>query len=154
MTKVPLFSAFSGEKKKPKGIIVLPEKGDTGGVEPAGDAGGVAEEPLFWYPGGLTIMILLVTFFVSSVVASPPYDLIALPPLPSDSIHNKKRLLKKSKLDCNDEIRIFFTACKEKKTIPILLFTGTVRLKSVDFIILLWFMIVLAIIGLRTLAGV
>lgn len=45
----------------------LPEKGDTGGVEPAGDTGG---EP-FWYPGGLTIMILRVTLVTSSGASSP-----------------------------------------------------------------------------------
>ena len=41
----------------------LPENGDTGGVEPAGEAGA---DPLLWYPAGFMIMILRVTFIASS----------------------------------------------------------------------------------------
>nr|ACU14512.1 unknown [Glycine max] len=51
---------------------LAPEKGDTGGVEPAGEAGA---DPLgLWLPpGGFTIMILRVTLTASSGKSSP-YD--------------------------------------------------------------------------------
>lgn len=48
-------------------ITTLPEKGETGGVDPAGETGG---DPLI-YPGGFTIIILLVTLVGSSEESSP-----------------------------------------------------------------------------------
>lgn len=78
MTRLPLNSTYLGGTKT-EGIIDLPGKGDTGGVDPAGEAGGVVDEPLV-YPGGLTIMILRVTLFSSTVVASSLCDLITPPP--------------------------------------------------------------------------
>jgi len=93
MTRLPLNSTYLGGTKT-EGIIDLPGKGDTGGVDPAGEAGGVVDEPLV-YPGGLTIMILRVTLFSSTVVASSLCDLVTPPP--PDSIHNNK-IIKKSLL--------------------------------------------------------
>lgn len=61
-------------------LISLPEKGETGGVDPAGETGG---DP-FWYPGGFIIMMLRVTLIASSVDSSPN-DLI-FPPSDSDQI--------------------------------------------------------------------
>lgn len=62
----------------------LPEKGETGGVDPAGEIGG---DP-FWYEDGFIIMMLRVTLFVSSEGASP-YDL-ASPPSDSDQHQSKE----------------------------------------------------------------
>ena len=52
--------------------MLLPENGDTGGVDPAGEIGGDPLLPLP-YPGGFTIIILRVTLVASSVESSP-YD--------------------------------------------------------------------------------
>ena len=50
---------------------LAPEKGDTGGVEPAGEAGA---DPLgLWLPGGFTIIILRVTL-TAFLGESSPYD--------------------------------------------------------------------------------
>lgn len=75
----PLFSYASDADllRNRKGSLV-PENGDTGVVEPAGETGG---DPL-WYPGGFTIMILRVTLIDSSD-GSSPYDL-TLPASDSD----------------------------------------------------------------------
>ena len=66
----------------------LPEKGDTGGVEPAGEAGA---DPLgLWLPpGGFTIMILRVTLTASSGKSSP-YD-FTLPLSDSESTKTTQR---------------------------------------------------------------
>ncbi|KAH1259279.1 hypothetical protein GmHk_03G008790 [Glycine max] len=70
--------SFPPKKHTRKEITTLPENGEIGGVEPAGETGG---DPL-WYPGGFTIMILRVTLVASSDDSSP-YDL-TLPPSASD----------------------------------------------------------------------
>lgn len=58
----------------------LPAKGDTGGVEPAGETGGES----FWLScGGFTIIMLLVTLTASSAASSPNDLRILL--APSDS---------------------------------------------------------------------
>ena len=53
-------------------MLLPPENGDTGGVDPAGEIGGDPLLPLP-YPGGFTIIILRVTLVASSVESSP-YD--------------------------------------------------------------------------------
>jgi hypothetical protein len=72
------------EKKQSINNHRLPEKGDTGGVDPAGETGG---DP-FWFPGGFIIMMLRVILFASED-ESPPYDL-AFPPSDSDQDQSKE----------------------------------------------------------------
>lgn len=72
--------------------MCLPENGDTGVVEPAGETGGEA----FWYPGGLTIMILRVTLVVASSGESSQYDLTLPPSVPDHEIKKRKRNQRKS----------------------------------------------------------
>lgn len=64
-----------GQKRR---LCYLPEKGDAGELDPAGEIGGEPD----WYPGGLSIMILLV-ILTDDCEDSSPYDL-ALPPSSSD----------------------------------------------------------------------
>lgn len=70
---------ISNKEKKGKGRLCnLPEKGDAGELDPAGEMGG----ELYWKPGGFTIIILRVILIGDSEESSP-YDL-ALPPSSSD----------------------------------------------------------------------
>ena len=78
----PFFSyASDADLRRNRKESLVPENGDTGVVEPAGEARG---DPLS-YPGGFTIMMLRVTLVVCSDDSSP-YDLtlpasISLPEL-------------------------------------------------------------------------
>lgn len=67
----PFFSyASDADLRRNRKESLVPENGDTGVVEPAGEARG---DPLS-YPGGFTIMMLRVTLVVCSDDSSP-YDL-------------------------------------------------------------------------------
>lgn len=73
-----------GKSENKKEQSSLPERGDTGGVDPAGDAGGVP----FWSPsvGGFNIMILRVTLTGFSVALAFP---------PSDSVYKTNKTVQK-----------------------------------------------------------
>lgn len=79
MTKTPTYDPTDarGNPRSEK----VPEKGDLGGVDPAGEEGGVAPLPGDAHPGGLFIIMLLVTRIGASSAGPSPAAALAPPSL-------------------------------------------------------------------------